>query len=208
MKKSLLIALTAILVAGSASAKDASFDSVDAGTYKLDKTHAFMTFSVSHDGLSDYVVNLMGVDASLQFDPVSVENSSISISVDPTKLNTYYPDAEKKKEWEDELVNDPKFFNASVFPKITFNSNQVKKTGTYTGKVTGDVTFLGVTQPMTFDVTYNGVVNVPWMGDKDIIGFDAIGVMSRSAYGLTALKDGIGDDVTIRFSGEFVHSAK
>lgn len=209
MKKLIIGALAAISLAGTASAQGQTLEGVDAGTYKLDKTHAYLTFSVSHGGLSDYVVNLTGYDATLEFDPADPTNSSIMMSIDPTQINTYYPNPEKKVEWEDELVNDPKFLNAGAFPNITFKSTSVTKTGAFDGKVTGDLTFLGMTKPVTMNVTYNGLANLPWMGETDLIGFDAVGTFDRSNFGMTHLiKNGIGDNVTIKFSGEFVHTGK
>jgi len=53
--------------------KDISLESVHVDTYELDQTHVFITFSVFYGGLSDYVVNLIDVKASLQFDPMKLE---------------------------------------------------------------------------------------------------------------------------------------
>lgn len=215
MKKLFLVAMAAAVLSGPAMAQSASLDGVDAGTYVLDKTHAYTTFSVSHGGLSDYVVNLTGIDATIEFDPAKVESSSISMTIDPSKLKTYYPGDYKAghakspyNSWDEHLSQSPKYLNAGAFPKVTFTSTDVIKTGAASGKVTGDLTFLGITKPLTMDVTYNGVVNVPWMGDTDIIGFDAVGVMTRSMFGMPVRAGGVGDDVTIRFSGEFVNSGK
>jgi len=39
-----------------------------------------------------------------------------------------------------------------------------------------------------------------------LVGFTAEGVVKRSDFGMTALLPNIGDDVSIRFSGEFVQA--
>ena len=210
MKKLFLAALASLSLTGIAKAQSPTqtLEGVDAGTYELDTTHAYLTFSVSHNGLSDYVVNMTGIEASLDFNPADPTASTILMSIDPTKMNTYYPDPAKKAEWESEISNDARFFNAGEFPAITFKSTGATKTGDFKGKVTGDLTFLGVTKPVTMNVTYNGMANLPWMGETDLIGFDAVGKFKRSNFGMTHLQGGIGDEVTIKFSGEFVHSGE
>ncbi|MEQ9314317.1 MAG: YceI family protein, partial [Henriciella sp.] len=70
--------------------------------------------------------------------------------------------------------------------------------------VTGDLTFLGVTRPVTLDVTYNGTANAPWYGERDLIGFDATTTINRSEFGQDSLQGVISDEVVIEFSGEFL----
>ena len=65
---------------------------------------------------------------------------------------------------------------------------------------------MGVSKAITFDVKYNGVGNKPWFGERDLIGFNADTTINRSEFGLTALKGGIGDEVALSFSGEFLQN--
>jgi polyisoprenoid-binding protein YceI len=48
----------------------------------------------------------------------------------------------------------PDFLNVAEFPEMTFKSTSVKRTDDKNGKVTGELTLLGVTKPVTMDVTY------------------------------------------------------
>ncbi len=171
------------------------------GTYSVDKTHAFLFWKVSHFGLSTYTAKFTDWDATIDFDPANPAASSVTASINPTAVQTDHPSQAEK--WHGELAND--FFKAEEFPAITFKSTSVETTGPNTGKVTGDLTFLGVTKPITLKVKYNGVGNVPWYGERDIIGFDAKAKIKRSDFGLTRMIDnGIGDEVTIVISGEFL----
>tara|TARA_B100000678_G_scaffold70312_1_gene57742 strand:+ start:122 stop:367 length:246 start_codon:yes stop_codon:yes gene_type:complete len=79
-------------------------------------------------------------------------------------------------------------------------------TGDYTGTVTGDLSFRGETHPITLDVTYNGVGNVPWMGERDLLGFTASTTIDRTEFGMDALPGVISNDVGIEFSGEFIEN--
>jgi polyisoprenoid-binding protein YceI len=183
-----------------------TLEGVASGLYELEKTHAFLTWSVKHNGISDYVVNFTEFDADLVFDAETPANSQLSVTINPTALNTNYPDPAKKVDWEAELGTDPRFLNATEFPTITFTSTAVEQTGEFEGTVTGDVTFLGVTKPVTLDVTYGGVANPPWFGQRDVIGFTASTTLNRSDFGQTSLTGVISDEVTIEFSGEFLQA--
>ena len=94
--------------------------------------------------------------------------------------------------------------NAGEFPEITFVSTGATREEDYSGTLTGDLTFLGVTRPVTLEVTYNGVANAPWYGERDLIGFDASTTINRSEFGQTSLEGMISDEVAVAFSGEFL----
>ncbi|MEM5518399.1 YceI family protein [Henriciella sp. AS95] len=183
-----------------------TLDGVAADTYQLDKTHAFLTWTVEHNGLSSYTVNFTDFDATLEFDPEDLSASSVTVTIDPMGLETNYPDDAKRGEWHEELSTDDRFLNGDEHPEITFVSTSAEQTGDFTGTVTGDLTFLGVTKPVTMDVTYNGVGNVPWYGDRDILGFTATTTINRSDFGMDAMLGMISDETKIEFSGEFLQN--
>ncbi|MEM7328107.1 MAG: YceI family protein [Pseudomonadota bacterium] len=183
-----------------------TLEGVASGLYELEKTHAFLTWSVTHNGISDYTVNFTDFDADLVFDAETPTNSQLAVSINPAAMNTNYPDAAKKADWENELATDPRFMNAGEFPAISFTSTEVVSTGEFTGTVTGDLTFLGVTKPVTLDVSYGGVANPPWFGQRDVIGFTASTTVTRSDFGNTAMAGIISDEVVVEFSGEFLQA--
>ncbi len=199
-----LFVFPAIAHMGHSAAADVSLNGADTATYELEKTHAFLTWTVRHNGISDYSVNFTDFDATLDFDADNPEASTIELTINPTALQTNHPDPDKKIEWENELGNAKKFFNATEFPTITFVSTAATLNGEYAGTVTGDLTFLGMTKPVSVKVTYNGVTNVPWFGQRDVIGFNAVATFKRSDWGLTTLKRMVSDEVVIDFSGEFL----
>ena len=68
---------------------------------------------------------------------------------------------------------------------MTFVSTSVKKTGARTAKVTGDLTFLGQTRPVTLDATFNGEIERHPFANVPAIGFAAEGpfqAVRRSAW--------------------------
>lgn len=195
----------------------AKFKDASIGNYSLDKGHAFLWFEVSHNGVSNYRANFTDMDVKLKFDPShpDADHNSVSVTINPASIVSNYPGDYKAghakspyNSWDEDLSQNPKFLNAGAFPKITFQSTSLNSTGEYTGKMTGDLTFLGVTKPITMDVTYNGTGNKPWFGERDLIGFNAETVLKRSDFGMDHLQKFVGDEVTVKFTGEFLQDAE
>lgn len=182
------------------------------GAYSLEKNHAFMTVKVGHSaGISQYRISFTDFDANLNFDPAAPESSDITFSINPAMVETNYPGDYKAghadspwESWNEDVSRDEKWLNSDAFPEITFASTGATRTSDLSGTVTGDLTLLGVTKPVTLDVTYNGVANPPWFGERDVIGFDASTTVLRSDFGMVAYIPNIGDEVTVEFSGEFL----
>ena len=180
------------------------------GTYKIDPGHTSVVWSVPHMGISNYTARFAGVDATLEFNPDDVTTTALSVTINPNSVATNHVGDYKAthadsgfETWYEDLARDEKWFNADAHPEITFTATEITKTGATTGKITGDLTLLGVTKPVTLDVTYNGVANFPWAPDQDRIGFSATTTIDRTAFGMEALTQSIGTDVNLRIETEF-----
>ncbi|WP_245512817.1 YceI family protein [Enterovirga rhinocerotis] len=195
--KAILLAAT-LGLAGPAFAQSPS--DVPAGTYRLDPSHASLTWRVKHLGLSNYTARFSKLDATLTYDPKDPTKSKLTASVDPASVKT---DLTTPKDFDQELRDDPRFFKVAKFPEIKFVSTKLEKTGDKTGRMAGDLTFMGVTKPVTLDVTFNGSFKEHPMTKKAALGFSATGVVKRSEFGLDAMIPFIGDDVSIAIEAEF-----
>ncbi len=176
-----------------------------AGAYSLDKTHASLTFTVSHLGFSNYTMAFERFDAALQFDPANIPGMSVTASVDATSLDLPAPPAGFLEE-----VLGAQFLDTAQYPEIAFRSTSVEQTGPATARVTGDLTLHGQTKPITLEATFNG--GYPGMAGFDPnarIGFSAHGRFNRSdfgiSYGLPApgTTMGVGDEVHVMIEAEF-----
>lgn len=163
-----------------------------AGTWTLDKRHASLTMKVTHFGTSHYTFRFAqgAIDGSYAYDPAKPLDTKVSITIDATKVDTGLPDFDK------EIGTDAKFFNGAQYPKITFVSTKVEP-----GKLTGDLTFRGVTKPVTLDVKYNGFAKTPF--GSQIMGFSATGKIKRSDFGFSHLVPMVSDDVDLLIEAEF-----
>ena len=59
-----------------------------------------------------------------------------------------------------------------------------------------------MTRPVTLDVTFNGA-GVPPMTKIYVVGFDAVGTLKRSDFGIKNFVPFVGDDVKLLISCEF-----
>ena len=84
---------------------------------------------------------------------------------------------------------------------MTFKSTAIEVTGENTAKITGDLTLLGVTHPVTLDVTHNKSGTHPYSG-KFVSGFSATTTIKRSAFGMKYGLPAVSDDVEVRLEVE------
>jgi polyisoprenoid-binding protein YceI len=170
------------------------------GAYELEAAHASLVWRVKHMGLSWYTARFTGIEAALDFDPANPAASRVRAIIDPRSVRAEHPSDEG---WDNQLAEQ--FFRADDFPQIVFTSTGIEQTGEFTGKVTGDLVFLGATRPVTLDVTFNGAVGSSALhGGRGLTGFSARGQLSRSDFGLTRYASMVGDEVEIIIEAEFV----
>ncbi len=162
--------------------------------YSFDKLHTQIFFSVSHLGFSYSQGKFTDFDGSFSFNPEKPETSAVDVTIKTDSL-TMDSDA-----WETHLKGED-FFNIEKFPTMTFKGTKIEKTGDNTGTLTGDLTLLGVTKPVTLDVIYNKSGIHPY-SKKYVSGFSATGALNRSDYGMTFGLPGIGDEINISIEVE------
>lgn len=197
MGKAVIIMVAALTLAGSlpGEAWAASRNPADlpAGNYALDKKHASVTAKVTHLGVSLYTMRFDGIDGAFTYDPAHPEASQVRASVDATTLDVGAPYSRK-------FADD--FLGAAKFPTVTFVSSRIAPAADGgSGTMTGDLTLRGVTRPVTFQVTFNGVAKNVLFGT--VTGFTAVTKINRSDFGSKSLQAFVGDEVTITIEAEF-----
>jgi polyisoprenoid-binding protein YceI len=184
-----------------------------AATYKVDPTHTSIVWRVKHLGISNYTARFKTFDAVLAFNPADLAANAVEVTIDPLSVETDYQGDYKGTHadsayatWNEDLARNPDWFNADAHPQITFRSTGAAQTSPTTGTVTGDLTFLGLTRPVTLDVTYNGMVQMPWAPEQDRIGFSARTTLKRSDFGMNSNLQFIGDEVEVIIEAEFLEA--
>ena len=113
--------------------------------YAIDRAHSQILFNaearfISAHGAFDRWT------ADILFDPDTVINSSVRITIETASLNT-------KSDRRDNHLRSPDFFDAATYPTITFVSKKVVAAGENAWNITGDLTMRGVTKEIVVPIT-------------------------------------------------------
>ncbi len=200
MRLAVLIAPLALSAcAFTANQTPLALQTLPSGAYQMEKPHASLLFRVKHLGLSYYTARFTDFDATLDFDPKNPAASHVKAIINPLSVRAEHP---TDKDWDRRIGED--LMEGKEFPQIVFDSTKVEPTGEFTGKVTGNLTFMGVTEPVTLDVTYNGSMDSAALyGGRPAVGFSARGKLDRSDFGLTAYRSIVADEVEVVIEAEF-----
>jgi len=166
-----------------------------AGNYALDPRHAGLIVKIPHmGGFSHYTMRFNKLEGSFSYDPAAWQSTKVNITIDPKSIDT-----------EDNIFNKTVagYFEPDKYPTIQFVSSGLTSDAEGHGQLNGDLTFHGVTKPVTLDVTFNG--SGPGMlGAGTRMGFSGSGTIKRSEFGVTAARPFAGDMIDLLFEVEFV----
>lgn len=155
-----------------------------ADEFTIDPVHSWLNFSVNHGGFAAAHGRFGDVSGTILFDQDDVTNSFVSVEIKASSIDTNH-------EARNGHLISPDFFNTAEFPTLTFQSTSIKQTGENTGLVTGELTMIGVSKPITLDVTFNKIE-----GDK--VGFSATLEIVPADFGMSKVAGfGMGPSVQI-----------
>jgi polyisoprenoid-binding protein YceI len=168
---------------------------VKSGEYELEHDHGRIIWTASHHGFSMFSGVLPLVYGKLIFDADDPTRSQLSATVHMTEVSTQIPIF-------DERANSDTWLNTSEFPLSTFESTKIEMISESELRVTGDLTFLGVTKPATMDVNFVQAGNVQPPGGGYRIGFNGTMLIKRSDFGMPLST--VSDEVTLRLEAEWL----
>lgn len=162
--------------------------------YTFDKAHTQILFFVDHLGFSKSQGEFLDYNGSFTFDTVKPENSSVQVTIKTAGIDM------DDEAWDKHMKNKD-FFDVEQYPEMTFKSTAITVTGDKTANITGDLTLLGITKPVTLAVTHNKSGKHPFSG-KYVSGFSATTTIKRSEFGMNYGLPAVGDDVEVRLEVE------
>ena len=166
----------------------------EAVTYKVDPSHSSVNFKIRHL-VSKVKGNFTDFSGKIVLDPADLKASSAVGEIKIKSINT----ANEKR---DGHLQGDDFFKESKFPVMTFKSTAFKPAGHDTYEMTGDLTFAGVTKPVTLKLVKTGEADSPMVKGAKVAGFEATGTLKRSDWGMSYGKGMVGDEVDLEIQIE------
>ena len=173
------------------------------GTWTVDPSHSEVGFVVRHLMVSKVKGRFGGVTGTITVTE-NVLESVVEASAEIATVDT-------RDENRDGHLKSADFFDAEKFPTISFRSTGIREKGS-DYLLDGQLTIKGVTQPVTFDLEYNGAAANP-MTNGQSAGFSAETEVNRKDFGLewnVALESGgvlVADKVKIHLEIEAAKAA-
>jgi polyisoprenoid-binding protein YceI len=159
-----------------------------ADTYKVDPVHSATVFRIKHANASFFWGRFNEQSGTFALDEADPAKSSFDITINADSVDT-------NNEKRTAHVKSPDFFNSKQYPAITFKSTKVEKGDGDTLKVTGDLSFHGVTKPVTVSVELTGKGELP----KGMVraGIEATFTVKMSDFGIKGMPGALSDEVKI-----------
>lgn len=142
-------------------------------TWELDKSHTNIEFNVTHLVISEVNGNFREFDGWVRSNSDDFEGAEVEFTAQVGSIHT-------DNEMRDNHLKSDDFFNADTYPELKFSGTLVKENGEY--QLKGEMTIRDITNPIVFDVRYNGKITDPWGNEK--AGFKIMGKIDRFDYGL------------------------
>lgn len=153
-------------------------------TFSVDAVHSSVIFKIKHMGVSNFYGTFKDTSGTFSLG----DSASVDVTVKADSVDS-------RNSKRDDHIKSPDFFNAKEFPNITFKASGIKKgaDGAYAGK--GDLTFRGVTKPVTLTITPTGTGK--GQGGKEIAGFETRFTIKRSDFGNSSMVGPLSDEVDL-----------
>lgn len=143
--------------------------------WALDTAHSEIQFKIKHLVISTVTGYFRSFEANVETEGDNFETAKVHFSADVNSVDT-------NNEMRDNHLKSADFFSAEEFPKLTFESNSLKKVDDENYKMTGILTMRGTSKEITLDVEFGGSAVDPYGNEK--VGFEINGKIKRKEFGL------------------------
>jgi polyisoprenoid-binding protein YceI len=158
------------------------------GTWSVDPAHSRVEFQAKHLGIAPVRGAFSDFEGTLELgDDLAGARAYGSVSV---------ASVDTKKERRDAHLRSPDFFDAERFPKLTFESSEIRPLDAGTFEIAGDLTMHGVTRAITLTAELQDTEEDPRGNQR--VALEVGGQLNRGDYGMQALNVLVSDKVKLR----------
>ncbi|GGY87104.1 YceI family protein [Streptomyces poonensis] len=174
------------------------------GDYTIDPAHTTIGFVARHAMVTNVKGGFQDFSGTLHLDGTDPSRSTASLDITMDSIDTGSAD-------RDGHLKSADFFRTDEFPTMTFRSTGAEALGGDDYRITGDLTILGTTKPLTIDLEFNGSARDPFGNER--VGFEGKAELLRSEWGLTwnaALETGgvlVSDKIKLVFDISAIRNA-
>lgn len=152
---------------------------LNAQSFAVDPSHSAIIFSAQHMGAGHTYGRFMRFSGSFQIG----KTNTVTIEADTNSVFT----ADKQR---DKHLRSPDFLNAKQFPKISFKSTSVKKSGK-SYHVKGELSLHGITKVVMLKMNLLGQGKN--RAGKKVVGFEGRLKIKRSDFGIKKMVGPVSD---------------
>ena len=145
-----------------------------AAEYTVDSAHSFVEWRIQHLGYSWLYGRFNKLSGEFSHDPDKPEASRITVQVDTASVDSNHAERDKH------LRNDD-FLAVDKHPTATFRSTGYSGSAEE-GTMSGELTLMGVTRPVSIEVKKLGEGKDPWDGYR--AGFIGTLLLDRRDFGI------------------------
>ena len=153
----------------------ASTMSAQAAIYAIDPAHTYVTFEIGHFGTSTNRGRFDKKEGKIEFDRAG-KTGKVEITIDTTSVNTGFAAFNTHLQSAD-------LFDAAKFPTMKFVADKFSFNGDKVSEVTGNLTLLGKTNPLSLKATNFNCYDSPML-KREVCGGDFEATLDRSQFGM------------------------
>lgn len=146
-----------------------------AQTYNIEPNHTYPSFEADHLGISVWRGKFTKTSGTVKLDRAA-KNGSADIIIDANSLDFGHAKMNDHAKSKD-------MFNVEQFPTISYKGKSIKFNGDTPVAMEGELTMLGVTKPVTLNISKFKCIEHP-MFKKEVCGADATAEFKRTDFGL------------------------
>ncbi|MEW2289131.1 YceI family protein [Streptomyces sp. NPDC047841] len=146
------------------------------GDYTIDPSHSTIGFVARHAMVTNVKGGFQDFTGTLHLDGADPTKSTATLDVQVASIETGNAD-------RDGHLKSSDFFKIDEHPVMTFRSTKAESLGGDDYRITGELSLLGVTKPLTIDLEFNGAAKDPFGNER--VGFEGKAEILRSEWGLT-----------------------
>ncbi len=163
-------------------------------SYTLDASASSVSARVPFFGLSSKTARFPRMEGTVSVVPGAPERALVDVTFDAEAIEA--PDETTLRRLRGE-----RFFWVERYPTIRFVGRSLTMTSATQGRVTGELTARGVTQPETLDVTFTGD---PTEAGSEAVSFSGEMEIDRRQYGMKSYQLIVGNKVKIKLNARMV----